>query len=120
MLGNNQSLDTDPWATNVSSVPVPVAGDHAFVDIGLGVMHTCALDAEGLAWCWGKNDFGQLGNGNTNASSIPVPVSQGRVRFVRLTTGSNYACGLEPSGRVWCWGGELLLVFVACWRDSWG
>ena len=84
-------------------MPVPVAGDHAFVDIALGVWHTCALDSEGSTWCWGEGRGGALGNGNTNDSSVPVPVSQGRVRFVRLSAGGLATCGLEPSGRAWCW-----------------
>lgn len=102
ILGNNQSIEG-------SSVPVPVAGGHTFVDITLGVWHACALDAEGLAWCWGAGREGKLGFGSDmlNDSSIPVLVRQGRVRFVRLSAGGSTTCGLEPSGRAWCWVREL-------------
>lgn len=45
MLGTNQ--------TNYTSTPVPVVGNHTFVALSVGEHRTCALDAEGSAWCWG-------------------------------------------------------------------
>lgn len=63
----------------------------------------CVLDAEDQAWCWGSNDSGQLGDGTTTTSSVPVPVA-GDLRFVSLAVGYRKACGTEESGAVWCWG----------------
>jgi len=66
--------------TNWSNVPTRVAGGHAFAAIATGVqepppfvnsdaMHSCALDTNDRAWCWGNNAYGKLGNGTT---SLPV------------------------------------------------
>lgn len=64
-------------APGFSTVPVAVAGGHQFQAIavagGTGA-HACALELDGTAWCWGANDFGQLGDGTTAASAIPVKV----------------------------------------------
>ena len=45
MLGTDQ--------TNYTSTPVPVAGNHTFLALSVGEVTVCALDPEGLAWCWG-------------------------------------------------------------------
>jgi alpha-tubulin suppressor-like RCC1 family protein len=36
--------------------------------------HLCAIKVDGSAWCWGENDFGQLGDGTTTDSDVPVRV----------------------------------------------
>jgi alpha-tubulin suppressor-like RCC1 family protein len=40
-----------------------------------GAMHTCAISNGRRAYCWGANNWGQLGTGNTNSSLLPVPVA---------------------------------------------
>ncbi len=62
---------------NNRKTPVPVMGLDSDVNaiISAGISHTCAI-VEGKAWCWGDNSLGQLGNGNTTQSKIPVAVVQ--------------------------------------------
>jgi alpha-tubulin suppressor-like RCC1 family protein len=61
-------------------------------------------------YCWGNNTFGQLGNGATTNTSVPVPVSGG-LSFAAVSAGSGHTCGVTSSGTVYCWGynadGEL-------------
>lgn len=65
--------------------------------------HFCALDLNGYAYCWGKNTYGQLGNGTTVDSSKPVAVSGG-LQFSKIATGGNHSCAMTAAGAVYCWG----------------
>ncbi|MFM6973632.1 MAG: hypothetical protein ACKOXM_00550, partial [Agromyces sp.] len=65
----------------------------------------CVLTSESLAWCWGAGGYGQLGNGASVDSSIPVAVSGGKT-FSSITLGFGFSCGIDTSGiAIWCWGG---------------
>src|SRR5271170_323843 len=46
-----------------------------FATVTTGSNHTCGLTPSGVAYCWGNNSSGQLGNGTTSNSQTPVPVS---------------------------------------------
>ncbi len=56
------------------TTPTAVSGGRQFVTIAAGGTHTCAIATDGLAYCWGGNGAGQLGDGTTTARSTPVPV----------------------------------------------
>ena len=74
-----------------------------FVDISAGGNHTCAVAADGSAWCWGLNSVGQIGDLSTISRSSPVAVSNSSV-FRRITTGMSNTCALTTTGEAWCWG----------------
>ena len=107
-LGNGEFSETLDFAfTNVPDI------DDA-TDISLGYDHTCALHESGEISCWGRNHFGQLGNGEENVgrhSAVPqrvVGISDAiAVEAGALTT----TCALHESGEISCWGqsdqGEL-------------
>ncbi len=84
--------------------PVAVAQGLAFVTLAAGSTYSCGLTAAGAAYCWGDNQFGQLGSGNTDDSWRPVAVSGG-FSFVEIDAGSgNHTCALTSSGSAYCWG----------------
>jgi alpha-tubulin suppressor-like RCC1 family protein len=78
--------------------------------IASGDEHSCALISDGTVMCWGKNEFGQLGDGTTENRDSPVIV-QGLARVKELTAGWGHTCALTVAGAVRCWGynqnGEL-------------
>ena len=85
------------------SSPVLVTGGEVFSEIAVGGDHSCALTKDGAAWCWGRNDSGELGDGSTTLSSTPVPVT-GDITFATIAAGSFHTCALTPKGLAYCWG----------------
>jgi alpha-tubulin suppressor-like RCC1 family protein len=83
--------------------PVPVAGGHVFQDVGVGRAHACGLTAAGVAYCWGDNSRGSLGDGTLISHTTPVAVTGGHV-FSQLAVGDAHVCGLDATGAAWCWG----------------
>jgi alpha-tubulin suppressor-like RCC1 family protein len=57
------------------STPLAVAGGLAFASLTAGGNHSCALTSGGAAYCWGQNQYGQLGDGSTSHRSTPVAVA---------------------------------------------
>ncbi len=96
------------------AVPTPViAGDGLrLTAISSGFFHTCGLDAEGQAWCWGDNAYRQLGTeGPTVACDAtsecvmrPVRVATD-LRFQAISTSHTFTCALTMDGAAVCWGG---------------
>jgi alpha-tubulin suppressor-like RCC1 family protein len=110
--GANSSGQLGDGSTNNSSVPVAVSGGLSFRALATGTAlgatqsgHTCGLTSSGAAYCWGLNNFGQLGNGSTTNSSTPVAVSGG-LTLSTFATGRDHSCGLTSVGAAYCWGGN--------------
>ena len=83
--------------------PVAVAGGHVFAQITAGREHTCGLKANGQAWCWGANVYGQVGFVPGIVHAVPVQVSGG-LTFAFLDAGTYHTCGITTTGASYCWG----------------
>jgi alpha-tubulin suppressor-like RCC1 family protein len=86
--------------------PAPVETNLRFASISAGVTNTCALTADGSAWCWGggyNSGRGMLGDGTLSQSAQPVAVSGG-LRFKSISAGGILTCGLSVDDRAYCWG----------------
>jgi len=93
----------DGTSTVFQLTPVAVTGNHEFVDITAGAAHTCALERDGDAFCWGHNEFGQVGDATFTDRNAPVPVA-GSHTWIALHAGGNTTCGVVVDGSAYCWG----------------
>lgn len=77
----------------------------SFLKMSVGGYHTCGLDADGSAWCWGYNAMGQTGAGGRVRESSVVEVSPpAGLTFSAISAGGYHSCALADDGSVWCWG----------------
>jgi len=81
---------------------------HRFNQIFAGHYHTCGLTQRGRAWCWGRNDMGQVGVGKieaweTEAQPVRVVIDES-ISFQTLALGEKHSCGLTTDEKVFCWG----------------
>jgi len=110
--GSNSHGELGDGTTINRLTPTDVVGLAEIVQsISAGLQHTCALTSAGKAICWGDNFFGQLGNGTTTNSLVPVDVSGITDNGSMIGTGSAHTCAVISTGGVKCWGinsdGEL-------------
>ena len=92
--------------------PTPIASALLFTAVSAGADHACALAKGGALWCWGRNFFGEVGDGTTDETSVPVPVVGGYA-FTDLSAGLPYdgdevrTCAIAKGGKAYCWGDNL-------------
>jgi alpha-tubulin suppressor-like RCC1 family protein len=68
-----------------------------------GVLHTCGLDAQGAAYCWGTNSHAELGVLGFSGTRIPTRLL-GNLVFRSISAGATHTCALTANGSAYCWG----------------
>ena len=82
------------------------------IAIDAGEYHTLALKSDGTVWAWGRNDYGQLGDGTATQRTLPVQVSGlSAVSAIRASSTGDlfsptayFSMALKSDGTVWVWG----------------
>ncbi|HVK68794.1 MAG TPA: hypothetical protein VM694_30260, partial [Polyangium sp.] len=75
----------------------------SIADFGFNSIVGCLVRDDASVWCWGRNEFGQLGDGTRESHEMPVRVV-GLPRVVDVSTSGEHACAIDEEGDVWCWG----------------
>jgi alpha-tubulin suppressor-like RCC1 family protein len=127
-LGNGtQNLDFEPELS-----PVPVMGSLRFRGVSVGVHHSCGVTTTNQAYCWGGDQWGQLGDGAASGTcQVPNGTRPCRLKPTRVAGGHQWrqidagggsgpaegdpepffggrTCGVTTDGRAFCWGDGTL------------
>jgi alpha-tubulin suppressor-like RCC1 family protein len=109
----NGQLGDNTGSNSITPVQVAGAGGSGTLadvsTVSAGSIHTCAAKTDGTAWCWGRNDRGQLGDNTTSDSDFPVQVvgagGSGTLADVStVSAGLVHTCAAKTDGTAWCWG----------------
>ncbi|MCL2175350.1 MAG: hypothetical protein FWB73_04815 [Treponema sp.] len=105
------------YINNDRNAPVQIGTGYASVSAGSD--HTVAIKTDGSLWAWGRNNYGQLGDGTNgyldennnyinNNKNTPVQIGNG---YASVSAGDNYTVAIKTDGSLWAWGwnynGEL-------------
>lgn len=106
--GNNVSGALGDGTTVNSPVPVQVVGGpQRWAEVSAGFDHTCGIGTDRRAYCWGNNDDGELGDGSTDDTAVPVQVQAGdnvSGNWDSIVTGYDATCAIGSDGQAYCWG----------------
>jgi len=95
----------------------PILDDNGTSDwasVTVGGDHTCALKIDGSAYCWGSNQYGQLGVSRTDttcgAGNARFPCAttpqlvQAGLQFASISAGQRHTCAITRTREAYCWG----------------
>ncbi|MBI5517090.1 MAG: hypothetical protein HY909_25145 [Deltaproteobacteria bacterium] len=120
-LGANQFGTLGDGTTTDRSNFGPVQGLDEVTALGGRMESFCAVRRDGSLWCWGNNEYGQLGAGRGDETCLgpsfrhalsirPVPCRRRPTRVplpapvVRMALGGSHACAALSDDSLWCWG----------------
>ncbi len=76
-----------------------------FTQVSAGYSHSVAIGSDGKTYAWGDNEFGQLGDGSTTTSTVPIVVSAvPGVDFIQVSAGFGFTIAIGSDGNSYSWG----------------
>jgi len=83
--------------------PLQVGTAKTWSQVSAGGYHTCAKKTDKTLWCWGGNNYGQLGDGSTVAKNKPARITKA-TNWASVSTGTFHSCAKKTDKTLWCWG----------------
>ena len=112
--GSFVAIGDDELPLSVSDVAVAPSSAGQVTQVVVGLSHSCARLSKGGVACWGGNQFGELGHGNTagtvggidppDSASLVLVTDQGNLGTQKLVAGDSHTCALLADKSVTCWG----------------
>lgn len=106
--GKNTHGQLGDGSISTTSVPKAVNSMSLFDQIATGsdtnfAGFSCAIATTGALYCWGYNNYGQIGDGTTTYKSTPQNIDVG-TNYSQVSVGYSHACGITTAGDLKCWG----------------
>lgn len=106
-LNSYGGLGINNNATVCVMTPVLLAGNKTFCQIRSSTEGGAAIDKNGKIWVWGRNAYGELGDGTAVSKISPVAIAGSVKTFCQISAGDYYCLALDKYGRAWSWGYNL-------------
>lgn len=96
-----------------NSPSYPIGQALSWIKLDTGDSNSCAIASNYRAYCWGRNDMGQLGDGTTSDKHIPTPVYVGtegspgalyNKSIIDISSNEYHSCVLTSDNKAYCWG----------------
>ena len=95
----------DNSITHRSSPVQTVAGGTNWKLVSSGNYHTAAIKTDGRLWLWGRNSYGQLGDGSSIVHrSSPIQTVAGGTNWKQVSGGQTHTAAIKTDGTLWSWG----------------
>ena len=120
---------TSKWE-NPELYPIPIKVMENAVAVSAGSTHVMVIRTDGSLWAWGRNNFGQLGDGTItiyddnweiiedNNQNIPIKIIED---VIAVSAGSEHTTAITADGSLWAWGanhrGQLGNGTIAQWDE---
>jgi alpha-tubulin suppressor-like RCC1 family protein len=97
---------------NENPTPILVSGGIVWRQVVAGRNHACGIDVNGIAYCWGSELWGEIGDDNpppqqafTQYGAVTPPARVlGGLTFQDIDPAQVHTCGVATGGKVYCWG----------------
>jgi alpha-tubulin suppressor-like RCC1 family protein len=98
--------ETDSPTTPASDPGLATAASTALAvgQVSAGFLHNCAVTPDHRAYCWGWNQFGQIGDGTTSYERAKPTLVKGGLSWRQISAGGYHTCGVTTDDRAYCWG----------------
>ena len=104
--GDSGQLGDGAEMNQPTPTPVALPNGATVRSLSAGGTHTCAVDQAGGVWCWGADDRGQLGLGDSGAgANVDAPTAVALpAAATGISAGGAHSCASLGDASVWCWG----------------
>jgi alpha-tubulin suppressor-like RCC1 family protein len=107
--GKNDNGQLGDNSTSNKNSPVVVQSGTSWIAVSAGgvpfngASHSLGIRSNNTLWSWGSNNFYQLGLGNFNNYSSPMPVGSD-ADWSSVSAGGEHSFAIKNTGSLWAWG----------------